>query len=47
MICEVGAGRRKFVTTEQIGAVAAFLCTEAAASITGTALPNERGWTAQ
>jgi len=38
---------RKFVTTEQIGALAAFLCTEAAASITGTALPVEGGWTAQ
>ena len=38
---------RKFVTTEQIGALAAFLCTEAAASITGTALPIEGGWTAQ
>ena len=38
---------RKFVTTEQIGALAAFLCTEAAASITGTAMPIEGGWTAQ
>ena len=38
---------RKFVTTEQIGALAAFLCTDAAASITGTALPVEGGWTAQ
>jgi 3-hydroxybutyrate dehydrogenase len=38
---------RKFVTTEQIGALAAFLRTEAAASITGTALPIEGGWTAQ
>ena len=38
---------RKFVTTEQIGALAAFLCTDAAASITGTALPIEGGWTAQ
>ena len=38
---------RKFVTTEQIGALAAFLCTNAAASITGTALPVEGGWTAQ
>ena len=38
---------RKFVTTEQIGALAAFLCTGAAASITGAALPVEGGWTAQ
>jgi 3-hydroxybutyrate dehydrogenase len=38
---------RQFVTTEQIGALATFLCTEAAASITGTALPVEGGWTAQ
>ncbi len=38
---------RKFVTTEQIGALAVFLCTDAAASITGAALPVEGGWTAQ
>jgi len=38
---------RQFVTTEQIGALAAFLCTDAAASITGTALPVDGGWTAQ
>lgn len=38
---------RKFVTTEQIGALSVFLCTEAAASITGAALPVEGGWTAQ
>jgi 3-hydroxybutyrate dehydrogenase len=38
---------RKFVTTEQLGALAVFLCTEAAASITGAALPVEGGWTAQ
>ena len=38
---------RQFVTTEQIGALSVFLCTEAAASITGTALPVEGGWTAQ
>ena len=38
---------RQFVTTEQLGALAAFLCTEAAASITGAALPVEGGWTAQ
>jgi 3-hydroxybutyrate dehydrogenase len=38
---------RQFVTTQQIGALAVFLCTEGAASITGTALPVEGGWTAQ
>jgi 3-hydroxybutyrate dehydrogenase len=38
---------RKFVTTEEIGALAVFLCTGAAASITGAALPIEGGWTAQ
>jgi 3-hydroxybutyrate dehydrogenase len=38
---------RQFVTTEQIGALALFLCSGAAASITGTALPIEGGWTAQ
>ena len=38
---------RQFVTTEQVGAVALFLCTEAAASITGAALPIDGGWTAQ
>jgi 3-hydroxybutyrate dehydrogenase len=38
---------RQFVTTEQLGAVATFLCSQAAASITGIALPVEGGWTAQ
>lgn len=38
---------RKFVTTEEIGAIAAFLSTGAAASITGAAIPVEGGWTAQ
>src|SRR4029078_8548639 len=37
----------KFVTTEQIGELAVFLCTSAAASITGAAIPIEGGWTAQ
>jgi 3-hydroxybutyrate dehydrogenase len=38
---------RQFVTTGQIGALCTFLCTNAAASMTGTALPVEGGWTAQ
>lgn len=38
---------RRFVTTEELGAMAAFLCSEAATSITGAALPVEGGWTAQ
>jgi 3-hydroxybutyrate dehydrogenase len=38
---------RQFVTTEQLGALSVFLCTRAAASITGAALPVEGGWTAQ
>lgn len=38
---------RKFVTTEQIGGLAVFLCTEAGASITGAMLPIDGGWTAE
>ena len=38
---------RRFVTTKEVGALAVFLCTEAAASITGTSLPIDGGWTAQ
>jgi 3-hydroxybutyrate dehydrogenase len=38
---------RKFVTTEEIGELAVFLCTGGANSITGAALPIEGGWTAQ
>jgi 3-hydroxybutyrate dehydrogenase len=38
---------KQFVTTEQLGALAVFLCTNSAASITGAALPVEGGWTAQ
>jgi len=38
---------RKFVTTEEISALALFLCSDAAASMTGTALPIDGGWVAQ
>ena len=38
---------RQFVTTDQVGALAVFLCGEVAASITGAAIPIDGGWTAQ
>ncbi|MHA1536684.1 MAG: 3-hydroxybutyrate dehydrogenase [Alphaproteobacteria bacterium] len=37
----------EFVTTDQIGALVVFLCSDAAAQITGIALPIDGGWTAQ
>jgi len=37
---------KQFVTTAQLGALTVFLCTDAAAQITGTALPMDGGWTA-
>jgi 3-hydroxybutyrate dehydrogenase len=37
----------EFATPQQLGALAVFLCTDAAAQITGTALPVDGGWTAQ
>ncbi len=37
---------KEFVTVEQLGATAVFLCSDAAASITGIALPVDGGWTA-
>jgi 3-hydroxybutyrate dehydrogenase len=37
---------KKFATVEEMGALAAFLCSDGAASITGTALPVDGGWTA-
>ncbi len=36
---------KKFATVEEMGALAAFLCSDAAASMTGTALPVDGGWT--
>jgi len=38
---------REFVSTEEVGGLAVFLCTQPAASMTGTALPIDGGWTAQ
>jgi 3-hydroxybutyrate dehydrogenase len=38
---------KKFVTVEQIAATTIFLCSEAAASITGSHIAVEGGWTAQ
>jgi 3-hydroxybutyrate dehydrogenase len=38
---------RQFVTTSEVGGLALFLCTGAAASITGAALPIDGGWVAQ
>jgi 3-hydroxybutyrate dehydrogenase len=37
---------KRFATVEELGAFAAFLCSEQAASITGAALPVDGGWTA-
>lgn len=38
---------KQFVQPEQIGAYAVFLCSDAAAQITGASLPVDGGWTAQ
>lgn len=38
---------KQFVTTEQLGDFAVFLCGDAASAITGSALPMDGGWTAQ
>jgi 3-hydroxybutyrate dehydrogenase len=37
----------EFVTPEQLGAAALFLCSESAAQVRGIALPVDGGWTAQ
>ena len=37
---------KQFVTVEQLGALAVFLCTDEASQLTGTALPVDGGWTA-
>jgi 3-hydroxybutyrate dehydrogenase len=37
---------RRFASVEEIGALAVFLASEAAASITGAAIPVDGGWTA-
>ena len=38
---------KEFVTIEQIGGIALFLCSDAAAQITGTTISADGGWTAQ
>ncbi len=37
---------KEFVTVEQLGALAVFLCSDAAAQLTGTAVSMDGGWTA-
>lgn len=37
---------KKFVKTSELGALSVFLCSDAAASLTGVALPVDGGWTA-
>ena len=42
-----GQPNKKFATIEEIGATAAFLVSDGAASITGSSLSVDGGWTAQ
>ena len=37
---------KQFATTEQVGGTAVFLCSDAAAQITGTTISVDGGWTA-
>ena len=37
---------KRFATVEEIGGIVAFLCSPAAASITGTTIAADGGWTA-
>jgi len=37
---------KRFATTDELGAIAVFLASDAAASITGAAIPVDGGWTA-
>ncbi|MBT9383242.1 3-hydroxybutyrate dehydrogenase [Pseudooceanicola sp. CBS1P-1] len=38
---------KDFVTVEQLGGIAVFLCSDAAAQVTGTTISADGGWTAQ
>ncbi len=41
----VHQARKEFVKVQELGALAVFLCSDAGASMTGTALPMDGGWT--